>query len=145
MKSNWKAIRAAYYQEFHDDWIIECVTNIVTEIRDGVWPDNSPLGLYTVGDVKAIEGFYASKQMIEELIAALTGRTIRGFCIHVGLSPFDPSVAKLLEDTNQQTARCIDPIHKKLLDKFGPPNRIDEGKIADITSRAYKILNPKPH
>lgn len=137
----WKAVRAAYYEAFSDENLIENVVEIVSEIKANKWPDDSPLGLYTVGDLKAIEGFHGSKPMIEELLAAMTGRAIRGLALSLNLSLFDHSVQKLLQDTNDQTSRCVDKTVAKLTAKFGTPARIDEDRVTDLTTRAFRALN----
>jgi hypothetical protein len=139
---SWTKMRKAYYKAFSDEMMTKNLIDVVTEIIEGKWPDDSPMGVYTVGGVRATIGFYASKAMIEELLAALTGRSIRALCTALNVSPFEPNVMKLLIETNTQTARCIDPIYDKLIAKFGVPAKIDQDKIDDLTSRAHRMIHP---
>lgn len=136
----WKLIHKMYYTAFGDEDQINNLISVVTDVIEGNFPDDSPMGGYTVGELKNTAGFYASPIMLNELSAAMIGRSIRGLCMHLGVSPFHPNVAKLLLETNEQQVRILPILQQKLEEKFGKPQVIDEVKIADLSSRSFKLL-----
>jgi hypothetical protein len=138
--SRWKVLKGLYYEAFSDRDQIQNVLAVIGDIYSGTFPDDSPMGLYTVGDVKNCKGFHGSMPMIHELTASMQGRSVRGLMIHLGLSPHDPLVIELLKETDNQQERIVPIIHRLADSKYGTPAIIDELKIADLCSRAARTL-----
>lgn len=139
-----KRIRRLYETACDDNFIIESVLGIIQDIRTNLvtFPDDSPMGQYTVGDVRAVKGFWASPVMVEELVSALTGRALRGCLIKLNIvgriSPDD--MVELIKWTDPQTKRCVPIILKRAIEIHGQPPVIDHDKIADLSSRAARFL-----
>lgn len=141
----YKVAKTKYFKAFSDKNMIQFIINIVGDIYNKKYPDDSPMGMYTVGELAKIKGFHASMAMVDELIGAMAGRAIRGFCIQFGISPLDDIVFNLMNDTSFQQERIRNKVLEELIKKYGTPGYIDEEKIADITSRAARFLGMPTH
>ena len=143
--SPYKLVRKAYAEVYTDAYLVTIMMSIIGDIVDNnpKFPDDSPMGLYTVGDVRATRGFYADVAMLSELTNGMIGRALRGifmmFC--GGLPPADRRMLDFLHETDAQCIRVVPLILTKAVAKYGQPAIIDHDKIADLSTRAHRALH----
>lgn len=146
MSAKAKYFKKMYYKAFPDSMIIESILAIIEDLKTHAFPDDSPMGLYTVGEMAAVEGFHASEAIMYELVQSLIGRSMRMLMLTSGMSPedflADPKLLEMFSETDEQARRCVPIILQKSIEKYGVPERIDQDKIDDLTSRSFRAIFP---
>lgn len=140
-----RGVEKHYDKAFPDKTIVDDVVEIVGEILAGQWPDDTPMGLYTVGELVRTTGFYAAPLMIADLTGAYVGRAVRASCIDLGIDPtvIGPSdrMMKFIMSRQDQETRVTPQIVARLIYAYGQPPVIDEDGVADLASRAAQLLS----
>jgi len=129
-----------YQQAFPDAAIIGHVINVIEEVIERKWPDDTPL-LFdtTVAEVRDAEGFYANDFVLNELIAAMQGRAFRHCIAEQGVDPNDRRLLAItvpyLMQTNAQQEAVLPIIKTLAIAKFGMPAKIDTQKLVQFEKR----------
>lgn len=149
-----KRLEQLLKESMTDKHILTSVVGICAEIIEHVWPDETELGaMYTVGDVRKIEGFYTFDWLIDDMIQALIGRHMRLIALNIlNMDVDDPKLIvdvfmPVLKATNAQQIRCRKPVKDALIKMYGHPAKVDIAAMQALQRRheAYmkSLFNPK--
>lgn len=139
------ALARADYEVAFDDAVLGMhVTSIIEEVIDGKHPDDTDLLMYaTVGEVRAISGFWLDEFIVSELVQTMQGRAWRACCVRHGLDLDDTATrvkaAEFMMTTETQTMRVTGVGRILFLLMFGSPN-IDTEKIDALKRKHQQMM-----
>lgn len=110
--------------------IAKHTTSILTEIwESGSERDNEAMGPYlTLGDFKKLDGFYASKNIMKEMVAIFVGRVARFYSIKYPTTSTQ-TVMEVFEEAEEAEWKAIELMKEFFTVKYGP---VSEERIKEL-------------
>lgn len=142
-RKNWDGFIQATKLAVNAESLKEVVVGVVEDVREGKWPDNTPLSpVLTAGELKAVGAFWKAEEIARDLVAVAAGRFVRGALdlakVDVRALPPEIMVA-LLSATAENEVEAV----KLLRDHFDKsyPNEVLNQELAkqlDVRIRAFQ-------
>lgn len=125
---------------FSDETLTNNVVSVVGDVLSNKFPDDSPLGvMYTIGEVRVINGFYVDEWLINDMCASMIGRAVRHCCLLAEVDLDNPNVVgrmvDFLHSTDATQGRIVPKIIQQCIEKYGNPSTVDTAALLVIKKR----------
>lgn len=129
-----------------EHYLITSVTEIIGEILNGLWSDSELISpVYTVGDLRTINGFYTMSWIIQDMVGAMVGRSANLCARQCGIDLADLSIAphlvESLADLSKLEASVLPKLLERLRKTYGDPVLIDEQAGQRLKQRHEEMFN----
>ena len=120
--------------ELDEKYIINVMDGVVSDVVSNAYPRETNMGVFTLGEMNDIGGFYSLDWMLDDMIGTVLGRAVRMLCLDLRMTEKDMAdrqVLNILMSTNDVQQKSIPKVREYLVNKYGnkPINQEVEAKM----------------
>jgi hypothetical protein len=135
------AVKKFIKKQMTDKMLTEIILGVVEDFRSKKYPDDTPCGVWTLGEILEAGDFETNYEMMHEIVGTAIGRTVRNYCLMTDPSLLmSPSIVKLIMTTDEQQDRLAAKL-VKMFSEMNPNPNVNEEHVKLLLEKREQFVN----